>query len=339
MVLVSVTEPSGKVHQYHLDDRLKANLDKRVIPALTKKDEDYVLVVDGEERFGKSTLAMQIGKYVDPTLTIERICFSPDEFRKAIIHAKKGQCIIFDEAYRGLSSKGVMTEVNKILVSLMMEMGQKNLFIIIVLPTFFLLEKYVALWRARGLFHVIKNSRGQKGFWIYFNRQKKKVVWLKGKKDYSYGIVRSGFKGKFYNYYVVDEESYRDKKAKTLSSGYKVSINDRLREQRDHLLWILSVEGGFETKGGVASHKMSMLLAKYGLDMPEATIRDTIKTLKAEKEKEKEIQVSKEEVKAEESKHTSPQKQPELAYNPPIIASKTRFLSELGVHVGKTGNY
>jgi len=248
MVVVNIKDPiTSKIYNFYIDKKLKEQLDSKVKSALGQKDEDYLIAVDGEERAGKSTFAMQIGKYIDPSLSLDRVCFSPDEFRKAIINAEPGQCVIFDEAYRGLSAKGALTEVNRILVSLMMEMGQKNLFVIVVLPTFYLLEKYVALWRARVLFHIYRRNT-QKGFWVCFNKKKKKLLYLKGKKDYGYGYVKSGFRGRFSKKYVIDEQEYRNKKAESLKVGYKTTKREDYLLQRDRLVYALSRELNVSTR-------------------------------------------------------------------------------------------
>jgi hypothetical protein len=151
--------------------------------------------------------------------------------------------------------------------------GQKNLFIIIVLPSFFLLDKYVALWRARGLFHVF-SMKTRKGFWRYFNRRKKKLLFLKGKKDYTYYFVRTGFKGTFTNHYTVDEDVYRAKKARSLEEEYITSKKmgaeiraKRWLEQRNKLLLVI-----------VKLSKMnysdvSGLLRKYGVKMNSDDIK------------------------------------------------------------------
>ena len=47
---------------------------------------------------------------------------------------KKGQCIIYDEAFTGYSSRSSLSPINRVLVSLAMQIRQKNLFIIIILP-------------------------------------------------------------------------------------------------------------------------------------------------------------------------------------------------------------
>ena len=147
-------EKHGKPITYYMDDRLKKNLDEKVIPDLKKRDKDIVLLFDGHEGVGKTTLGIQVGKYIDPTLDVSRIVFGAEDFRDAILKAKQGQVVIYDEAFTGLSARSSLSGVNKILVSLMMQMRQKNLCVIIILPTFFLLDKYVSIFRSKALIHV-----------------------------------------------------------------------------------------------------------------------------------------------------------------------------------------
>ncbi len=172
--LISIEDPkTGFKIEYSMSIRLKKNVDDKIIPALRQQDKDYVICVDGREGAGKSWFAFQLGKAVDPTLGISRVVFSPDDFRAAILRAKKGQCIIYDEAFTGYSSRSSLSPVNRVLVSLAMQMRQKNLFIIIVLPTIFLLDKYMAMFRTKGLFHVYE-SDGRRGYFRFYNSRVKK---------------------------------------------------------------------------------------------------------------------------------------------------------------------
>ncbi len=204
---------------YFMENRMKKNLDVKVTKNLLKEDKDYVLVIDGIEGSGKSTLAFQLGRYIDSTLNLSRICFTPEEFKKAVFVAKKGQCIIYDEAFTGLSSRTSLSGINKMLVSLMMQMRQKNLLVIVVLPTFFLLDKYVALFRARSLINVFER-KGKRGYYQVFNRKKKKIIFLKGKQTYSYIGAKTQHKGRFYGKFVLGDEQmeikYRMKKQEAL---------------------------------------------------------------------------------------------------------------------------
>lgn len=233
-------------HEYYIDSKLAKNLDK-IAQRVNNKDEDFFWAIDGGEGVGKSVFAMSIAKYVDESFNLSRICYSPEDFRRAIQTAKKGEAIVFDEAFRGLSSRSAISGINKMLVETMMECRQRNLFVFIVLPSFFLLDKYVALWRARGLFHVYRNG-GQRGFWRYYNSKKKKLLYLNGRQTYSYTTPKTSFKGRFTNYYVVDEQAYRRKKLKALQENEQnPKLVDKSQLHRDTLLLYLHEH-----------HKMSM---------------------------------------------------------------------------------
>lgn len=250
MVVVKIKEPNGNLIEYYVEPRLKKNLDDNVIDSLKNKDKDFVLCIDGKEGSGKSTLALQIGKYVDPSLTLDRVVFDAESFRQAIFKAKKGQVVIFDEAFTGLSSRAALSGINRALVSLMMQMRQKNLMVIMVLPTFFLLDKYVALFRAKALIHVYEMS-GVRGYFRLYNSKLKKFLYLLGKKDYSYGhkAVRTKFKGRFYGKFALGsdelEGKYRKKKEKALEDTEKDPMSAgqaKYKAQRDILLWRLRKE-------------------------------------------------------------------------------------------------
>lgn len=273
MALVKVVNPDdGKEYEYYMDDKLKKQLDLKVIPSLEQKDEDYIICVDGAERGGKSVFSFQLARYVDPTFSIDKVNFDPNEFRQAILNARHGQAIVFDEAYRGMSASGSLTEVNKVLKGLSMEMGQKNLFVIIVLPSFYLLEKYFGIWRTKGVFHIFK-SKGRKGYWRYFNQKKKKILYLKGKKDYTYYHVKTGFKGRFYNYYCINEEEYRKKKGESLRKGFRVTKTEHYMEQRNRMILILRKELKLKVE------ELEKMLNFYKVKIRKSQIAEILKQL------------------------------------------------------------
>ena len=237
MVVIDI-KVDGKEKTLYMDGKLNRSIEKKVIPKIRKKDFDWVWIVDGPEGSGKSVFSFQLAKKVDPSFCLDRVCMTPNEFTKAILKARKGQCVIFDEAFTGFSSRASLTEINRLLVSLMMEMRSKNLFVIIVMPTIFLLDRYVALFRARGLFHIyLKN--GRRGRWCYFNNKKKKLLYLKGKKLFSYKEPRSRFRGKFFDNYTINEEQYRAKKSEALMKKSRSTKAETYKSHRDTLFWIL----------------------------------------------------------------------------------------------------
>lgn len=218
---------------------------------------------------GKSTLAIQMGKYIDPTLNLNRIVFSPEDFREAILKAKKGQCIIYDEAFTGFSSRASLSPVNRVLVSLAMQMRQKNLAIIIVLPTIFLLDRYMAIFRTRSLIHVYE-SKGRRGYFAVYNYKSKKRLILLGAKTMSYygKIARPNFKGRFYGKFGLGEggieQEYRKKKDKALRDSEKTSMTSaqvKFKEQRDLLMWL------FRNYTGIKLREIAVLLDDYGFSI------------------------------------------------------------------------
>lgn len=259
---------------YYVEPRLKKSLVEKVVPSLQLKDKDCFLAIDGREGSGKSTFAMQIGKLVDPTLNLSRVVFSPDDFREAVYKAKKGQCIIYDEAFTGFSSRSSLGTINRVLVSLSMQMRQKNLFVIIVLPTIFLLDKYIALFRAKALIHVYEN-KGRRGYFKLYNYKSKKMLILLGQKTFSYSskFARTNFKGRFYGKFALGDEKvekqYREKKEKALKESEKTAMTAgqvKFREQRDLLVYLLRKHTKFTFR------EMQNLFLDYEFDINHSQI-------------------------------------------------------------------
>lgn len=212
---------------FYMDGYLKQNLDhaKKAI----KADWDMVFLYDGVEGSGKSVKAMQDAYYCDNSLIIDRIVFTPKEFQVAIISADKYQAVIYDEAYTGLSSRATMSNINRALVSMLAEIRQKNLFVFVVMPTFFDLDKYVAIWRSRALINVYTDGF-QRGYFKFFSQQKKKDLYINGKKYYNYNKPEPNFRGRFTNYYPVDVDAYKEKKRASLMDRAKKTEEETLKK-------------------------------------------------------------------------------------------------------------
>ena len=223
---------------------------------------------------GKSVFAFQIAKVLDPNFTLDNVCFTPSEFIKAVTNAKPFSCIVFDEAFTGLSSRAALSEVNRLLVSLMMEMRAKNLFIILVMPTFFMLDKYAVLHRSNGLFHVHLN-RGKRGFWRYYNKPRMKKLYFNGKKYYEYTEKPRAF-GKFLDQYMINEKNYRIKKEKALKGKQRRTKAEAYKEQRDTLLYILIKKMKLGQRG------TARVCSEHGFTINHSTLSDVF----AQKQKE-----------------------------------------------------
>jgi len=221
---------------------------------------------------GKSLKAQQDAFYCDPTLDINRVTFTPTEFQKAIVNAKPYQSVIFDEAYGGLASRSANSRINKALVTVLAEIRQKNLFIFIVLPSFFDLDKYVALWRSRVLIHVYCGDNFERGNFSFFNQAKKKDLYVYGKKFYNYKQTLPNFRGRFTKFYTVDEVAYKKKKLDSLTSNEleKATLNVPLIRNglmNDLFLRLVNMEGITNEKKanimGISRRKYQARLATH----------------------------------------------------------------------------
>lgn len=233
---------------FHISKKIASQLLKAK-KKVVEDDQDRVYVVTGREGLGKSTLAMQLGYFLDRELDLKNIVFDANSFEKRIREVSKHKVIIFDECFNGLSSKGSLSKENKHLLRLLQECRQRNLFIFLVLPSFFLLEKYAAVFRSHCVFNVIGHKKNFKlrSYKVY-NYIQKKILYVRGKPlmDYSKPFIRE--KHRFFKKLppTIDDSAYRRKKlAAFKDSGRKDIVPNRYQLQRDHLIKHLCSKEGY----------------------------------------------------------------------------------------------
>ena len=270
-MLVDFVNKDGKKDSYHLADWTWEQM-KKIKKNINKKDTDYVAIVDGLEGGGKSTFATQLAKSVDPTFNEERMCLKPDELIEQINKAGQGQAIVFDEAFTGLASRRALSQVNSLIVELMMEMRKKNLFVIICIPSVFYLEKYVALHRARALFHCYL-SKGRRGQYLVYNHKKLKQLYLMGKRTMSYSRPRVNVKQRFPSCAPIDWEKYEGRKISALKAKDRSTRSQKHMAQRDFLIYYLH-------DTGFSAAKIGKLMKDNNYALTSSAIRDIIIKMK-----------------------------------------------------------
>jgi hypothetical protein len=108
-----------------------------------------------------------------------------------------------------------MDGINKTLMKMLGQIGQKNLFIIVVLPSFYDLTRYLALFRCRILFNIYAKGYDDRGYFRAY-KTRKNYMYIVYRKFYYYPDKFKDFWGRFSKVYVVDEVEYRKKKAVSL---------------------------------------------------------------------------------------------------------------------------
>jgi hypothetical protein len=98
------------------------------------------------------------------------------------------------------------------------QIRQKNLFIILIRPSFFDFSKYFAIHRSWflltvGIKYDEKNKRIQRGYYRFYSRSRKKGLYLRGKKTLDRFVVKENFGGRFPNKFPLDYVAYKLKKS------------------------------------------------------------------------------------------------------------------------------
>lgn len=274
MVKVKVND-----NEFYLDGYLKSNLDE--LKWDVKKDFDAVIVITGRERHGKSFLGAQVAYYLDPTYNITRCCFTLDDFLQQVKDAKPHTAVVFDEAHAYISSRQALSKMNRMLIKCLAEIGFKNLFLIIILPSFFELDKYVAVHRSTGLLQVYR-----RGFFACYDYKRKKTLYFYGKKTMSYSTTPN-FIGRFTKFFPLDYEAYKKKKMEYVLKDEVKPIETKFKEQRNKLIYTLNKQ-----------HNVPIVNIAQMLGMEWSTIKTIIKK-QEQPEEPKPIEEKKEEPKEE----------------------------------------
>lgn len=146
-------------------EALKKNL-KQIVQRM-KRDWDYCLAITGKKRRGKSTLGYHISEYVSSKLGSNvHLCYDyhgENGLREALFNAEKHDVIFADESISFLESGSWNTPEAKEFIELFDRFGDKNLFYILIMPSF---SSFVKKFREHRLdARIWLPKRGK--MWVY----------------------------------------------------------------------------------------------------------------------------------------------------------------------------
>ena len=233
--------PEGKKKQLYIADLIAENL-RRTKLAVAREDWDYMAIVGGIPGVGKSTFAQAIAKFLDPNFEQDQICFTAKDFVDKTEKGNKGQAFMLDESFADMNSSLYKDPEFVALLNHIQAVRQKNLYLIIVLPDFFILIKNVAVFRASHLF-VPYTKDYSRGDVAVFDREAKRQLYFKGKKECDYKAVHPNFYTDFQMHWFCDKKKYDERKLKHLTEQKKIKGNQsRFVNQRNKLAYYLFTE-------------------------------------------------------------------------------------------------
>jgi len=236
---------SDKIAGFPMHRLLKMQIDYMIQNVVDDWDFTLLICGEGEVRIGKSTLAQQISTYWTWSLMKLENIKLPHSVKENMVFVgsdliKKGNnlgvkhpysSIIFDEAGADLESTKIMQKTTQAVKDYLRECGQYNMLNILVLPEFFDLPKSIAISRSIALINVywLPDEKGnfERGFFKFYNKPAKKMLYIKGKKDLDYNSWNETFYGSFPRFYTYDAEEYKKAKREALKSREIVGIKER----------------------------------------------------------------------------------------------------------------
>ena len=263
---------------FSFNKRLGANL----IPykkATVNQDFDCAGIIDGKEGSGKSVFAQQVAAFLDVEHKIDidtQICWTPEQFNTAVNTLGKGKAIVWDEARRGLNRRRSTDNINIDITDMLAECRQNNLFMVIVMPTFYDMDMNVAVWRTRFLIHVYYSWSDnpeaplERGKFRFYSENGKKNLYVNKhyRQSYKYPLLTSdSFDATFPHHYTVDEAKYRKKKRES-ENYYKKGKKD---------LW--AIIAYLKDKGAISVVGLD-LIANY-MDVTTRTVYNRLKEASA----------------------------------------------------------
>ena len=203
-------ELNGK--KFKLHERLKNKLDN--IKMVQTKGWDATVLIDGIEGSGKSTLGLTCAYYLsDGKFELKDICTGSNDAIAKLDQVKEGGVLLIDEGSLLFSSSDAMRREQKQLIMILNVIRQKRIALIIVSPSFFRLNRYIAVDRTRFLIHVYTKEDLKRGRFTYFGQKKKNKLYELGKRNFnSYAKPRANWNGTFADFNPFGEEYAKVKK-------------------------------------------------------------------------------------------------------------------------------
>lgn len=152
-----------------------------------QKDRDVGCVIFGPVGSGKSTLGRLCCRYISnetfrPKLHMVR---DVNDIKDIIRNAKKGDCVIFDEASGIFGSADTNTKKTKYAQLVLDVCRQKNLFLVIIAPQFHRLTAPVALDRTTFAIRTFfKKGTNERGIFCFYGTRSKAALYSFAKKFY-----------------------------------------------------------------------------------------------------------------------------------------------------------
>lgn len=203
------TFPGQRTSGAYINETLAENLD--VMVDMIDKDMTFLGLITGNDSVGngKTTMVTQIGSYLtykinkkyglNNEFTANNIVMEGKDLPEKSFKMPKFSVIQLDEGDDMTTHSMKQVSVN--LKRYFRKCRQLNQILLIILPSFFELPKFYALNRSHFLINVKFQGRFERGYFDFYSPKAKKMLYIKGKKDWDYDAWQPDFHGNFFSSY------------------------------------------------------------------------------------------------------------------------------------------
>jgi len=246
--------------QYPLEANLLEKIDLMIKRCSnTKSRQDAVLICEGSEGEGKSTMSIAVAYYVSEKtgryFNAENVFFDLEKLIK-FAQSTEEQIIIWDEPALQALSTDWANSVVKNLTRLLMTARKKRHFMIINATKFYKFNEYIMVDRALGMIHVYSRQGTQPGRFMYIRKKWLEALW----RDYRFSKKR--------NYGKYASKHIKGSFPNILSNEYKYNVlsefNIKLYESnKDYGIMMIGNESNKKDKKDLEIEKLKNALATF----------------------------------------------------------------------------
>lgn len=153
---------------------------QKIMEYVREKDWDWPLIIDGDERGGKTTKAIGILLETEPELyrdiecgiyenAMSRVSWGFEDMVNSIKLSQNGSSLVYDEA--SILGREAMKETNTRMIRVMTTIGMKNRLYIWTFPSFQMLDPYLRNSRIKTRIYI-STDKGERGYATYYARKR-----------------------------------------------------------------------------------------------------------------------------------------------------------------------
>lgn len=263
---------------FSIDDTLASNLDMAIKRNQTRWD--YVGIITGLPGAGKSVFSTFAARYCCEWFDDKYIAFDADEFIEICDKAPEYSSVVLDESYKDLNSKAGMAGDFQKIINYLQLVRQKHLFIFLILPDFFSLNKHIAIFRSSHLY-VVHVDNSDDTMVSVFDRNSKKDLYILGKQFMNYRAVKSNFHfktpAKPSHGNIIDQEKYNERKKKhLLQQGKDQEGFTKDKAIKDRLIYFMYSNLNMKSEEIAEAGKMNLASVYNSINRTKRSIESSI---------------------------------------------------------------